>query len=132
MSHQPAIVPYFSYVDARAAIGFLTAAFGFRLVQAFDGPDGRVLHAELAHGTGVIMLGSADTAPATGSPGTYLVVDDVDMHHATAAARGADIVYPPEDTEFGTRRYRARDPEGHEWSFGTYAPAPDAPDRGTP
>ncbi len=24
--------------------------------------------------------------------------------------------------EFGTRRYRARDPEGYEWSFGTYVP----------
>ena len=28
----------------------------------------------------------------------------------------------PEDTEWGTRRARLLDPEGQEWSFGTYAP----------
>jgi uncharacterized glyoxalase superfamily protein PhnB len=31
--------------------------------------------------------------------------------------------YPPEETDFGTRRYRALDPEGYEWSFGSYRPA---------
>ena len=28
----------------------------------------------------------------------------------------------PEDTEYGSREYAARDPEGHFWSFGTYRP----------
>ena len=32
--------------------------------------------------------------------------------------------YGPEDADFGTRRYRALDPEGYEWSFGTYSPSP--------
>jgi uncharacterized glyoxalase superfamily protein PhnB len=31
-------------------------------------------------------------------------------------------VFPPEDTEWGTRRARLLDPEGGEWSFGSYAP----------
>jgi hypothetical protein len=31
--------------------------------------------------------------------------------------------YPPEETDFGTRRYRALDPEGYEWSFRSYRPA---------
>ncbi|MEM7488045.1 MAG: VOC family protein, partial [Pseudomonadota bacterium] len=79
-------------------------------------------------GNGVLMLGSVETAPAKGSPGIYLVVEDVDAHHARAVAAGAEVVYPPEDTEFGTRRWRARDPEGHEWSFGTYAPQTTAPE----
>lgn len=124
----PRIVPYLSYVDARSAMDFLERAFGLRRVQAFDGPDGRLMHGEMAHGEGVVMLGSVDADANKGSPGLYLVVDDVEAHHARAAEAGAEIVYPPEDTEFGTRRYRARDPEGHEWSFGTYAPVakPDA------
>jgi uncharacterized glyoxalase superfamily protein PhnB len=119
----PAIVPYLSYVDAKAAMAFLERAFDLRPLQAFDGPDGRLMHGEMAHGGGVVMLGSVDAAAGKGSPGIYLVVGDVDAHHARAVAAGAEIVYPPEDTEFGTRRYRARDPEGHEWSFGSYAPA---------
>ncbi|MEM9429133.1 MAG: VOC family protein [Pseudomonadota bacterium] len=126
----PAIVPYVSYVDAKRAMAFLETAFGLETVQAFDGPDGRVMHGEMRFGTGVIMLGSVDAPSAGASPGIYLVVEDVDTHHAQAVAAGATIVYPPDDTEFGTRRYRARDPEGHEWSFGTYQPRPVAPDWG--
>jgi uncharacterized glyoxalase superfamily protein PhnB len=52
----------------------------------------------------------------------YVVVDDVDAAHERAAAAGARVVYPPEKTEFGTRRFRALDLEGYEWSFGSYAP----------
>lgn len=127
MSSSPQIVPYFSYVDGRAAIAFLTTAFGFETVQAHDGPDGRLSHAELRYGSGVVMMGSVDAAPAVQSPGVYVVVEDVDAHHRRAVAAGAAIVYPPESTEWGTKRYRARDPEGHEWSFGTYAPSTQPP-----
>ena len=129
---RPSIVPYFGYRDAAAAVDFLSRAFGFTVVQRFDGEDGTVAHAELAHGSGVVMLGST-TAEAQGvtqvpeGTGVYLVVADVDAHHAGARAAGAEIVHGPEDTEFGTRRYRARDPEGYEWSFGTYAPEAKAP-----
>lgn len=128
MSDGPTIVPYLSYVDARAAMDFLRRAFGFEDVQAFDGEDGRLVHGEMRLGGGIVMLGSVAAPAAVGSPGIYCVVGDVDAHHARAAAEGAEIVYPPEETEFGTRRYRARDPEGHEWSFGTYAPSTTAPD----
>lgn len=127
MTHAPSITPYLSYVDGHAAIDFLTRAFMFEIVQSYDGPDGRLVHAELSFGNGVVMLGSVDQPPRTGSPGLYLVVEDVDAHHAAAVAADAEVVYPPEETEFGTRRWRARDPEGHEWSFGTYAPSTQAP-----
>lgn len=74
-----------------------------------------------------MILGSTDPAPnhaavMPAGTGIYCVVEDVDAHHDRARTAGAAIVYPPEDTEFGTRRYRAQDPEGYEWSFGTYAP----------
>ena len=125
MAHTPSIVPYLSYRDAKAAMTFLTDAFGFEKVQSFDDDQEMLQHGEMRFGNGVIMLGTAEAAK--GSPGLYLVVEDVDAHFETAKKAGAEIVYPPEDTEFGTRRYRARDPEGHEWSFGTYAPSTEAP-----
>lgn len=128
MTDRPSIVPYLSYVEAREAMSFLRDAFGLEIVQGYDAPDGRVMHAEMRFGSGVIMLGTVDQAVEKSSPGIYLVVDDVDAHFERAKGHGAEIVYPPEDTEFGTRRYRARDPEGHEWSFGTYQPQTTAPD----
>ena len=126
----PTIVPYFGYRDAAAALRWLADAFGFEEKQAFSDSDGAVMHAEMAFGGGVVMIGTGEP-PAEGdaaatSPtghGIYVVVDDVDAHHERARAAGARIVYGPEDTDFGTRRYRVLDPEGYEWSFGTYSPS---------
>ena len=128
MPHSPHVVPYFSYTDPHAAMNFLERAFGLERVQATDGEDGALLHAAMRHRDSVVMIGTGEAA--RGSPGVYLVVEDVDAHHARAAGAGAEVVCPPEDTEFGTRRWRARDPEGHEWSFGSYAPSTELPDWG--
>lgn len=124
-----AFVPYLSYRDAAAALEWLQDAFGFEKALAYPDDEGRIQHAEMRFGGGHLMMGTGEP-PAAGVPGAqspqghgiYVVVGDVDAHHAHSSDRGATIVYPPEDTEFGTRRYRALDPEGYEWSFGTYAP----------
>lgn len=129
---KPGMIPYFAYQDAAAAIAFLETAFGFETSARYDDDAGTVMHAELRYGGGALMLGtgrdgqrdeSRTDAPA--GRGVYCVVDDVDAHFARAEAAGARVVYRPEDTEFGTRRYRVLDPEGYEWSFGTYAPRID-------
>ncbi|MEO0990721.1 MAG: VOC family protein [Pseudomonadota bacterium] len=121
----PSIVPYFSYADGMAAIEFLTTSFGMAVVQVQKDDQGAVQHAELAHGNGVVMMGT-DTR-AKGSPGVYLVVEDVRAHFERARAAGAEIVYPPEQTPWATWRYRAKDLEGHEWSFGSYQPQTEPP-----
>jgi uncharacterized glyoxalase superfamily protein PhnB len=115
-------VPYFGYRDAAAAHEFLTKAVGFEVVTDWRGDDGEVAHAEMRFGDGaVLMLGSGPHDDPSGV-GVYAVVEDVDAHFARASAAGAEIVYGPEDTECGTRRYRCRDPEGYEWTFGSYVP----------
>jgi uncharacterized glyoxalase superfamily protein PhnB len=89
------------------------------------------MHAEMAFGGDVVVIGTGEPPPAQSdaaatSPtghGIYVVVEDVDAHHERAKAAGARIVYGPEETDFGTRRYRALDSEGYEWSFGTYSPS---------
>jgi uncharacterized glyoxalase superfamily protein PhnB len=88
------------------------------------------MHAETAFGAGVVMIGTGEPpaegdAAATSPTGhsVYVVVGDVDAHHERAKSAGARIVYGPEETDFGTRRYRVLDPEGYEWSFGTYSPS---------
>lgn len=122
----PAVVPYFGYMDVAAALEWLAEAFGFEKTQEVSGPDGNVMHAEMQFKGGVIMLGqeAGDGPGEWGGLGVYLVVEDVDAHYERAKAAGADIVYPPGDTDFGTRRYRARDLGGYGWSFGSYQPQP--------
>ncbi|MBM7069940.1 VOC family protein [Actibacterium sp. 188UL27-1] len=129
MTDTPHIVPSLSYKDGGGAVEFLTRVVGMEVVRVAKTDDGTVLHAELKHGNGVIMMATVDLPKE--SPGIDLVVEDVAAHHATVASAGAAIVYPPEQTEWDTDRYRARDPEGREWSFGTYQPQTVAPDSGS-
>ncbi|MFF0436721.1 VOC family protein [Streptomyces sp. NPDC004327] len=133
MTDAPDISPTLLYDDAKAAVALLTGAFGFTADAVFEGEDGRVMHAELSYGNGTVMLGSRGTGSAfdkamsgAGPVGVYVRVDDVDAHHARAAAAGAEIVMPPTDQDYGARDYMARDAEGNVWSFGTYAPGSSA------
>ena len=52
----------------------------------------------------------------------YVVVEDPDTMHERAKAAGAEISREIEDTDYGSREFSARDPEGNAWSFGTYDP----------
>jgi uncharacterized glyoxalase superfamily protein PhnB len=120
--------PALRYRDARAAIDWLERAFGFSALQVHDGPGDTVAHAELTAGGGVIMLGSepeggdARFGAHAGHGWTYVAIEDPDALHARAVAAGAEIVRPLEDTDYGSRDFSARDPEGNLWSFGTYRP----------
>ncbi|MEV6107306.1 VOC family protein [Streptomyces sp. NPDC051940] len=123
------IYPTLLYADAKAALDQLTEAFGLERIAVFEDDDGTVAHAELGYAGGAVMLGTKgnggvfDQAMKNAGPcGVYVVVSDVDAHHARAAAAGVEIVMPPTDQAYGARDYMARDLEGNIWSFGTYAP----------
>ncbi|MFD7558292.1 VOC family protein [Streptomyces sp. NPDC059533] len=129
MAGVPSICPTLVYRDAKAAIKLLTEAFGFSQVAVYEGEDGSVMHAELAYGNGVVMLGSKGRGGAfdkamegAGPTGVYVLVDDVDGHHRRAAEHGVEILMEPTDQDYGSRDYMAKDAEGNVWSFGTYAP----------
>ena len=127
------IFPILRYADARAAISWLRAAFGF--VEVFSVPESgpAVRHAQLRLDSNIIMLGSVRDEDGIASPkdlGTttqalYVQVDDLDAHFEQARRAGAEIDSPPADTDFGFREYYARDLEGHLWVFGTYLPEAD-------
>lgn len=133
------IVPMLAYEDAAAAVEWLCAAFGFtenadvRHTQA----DGTVTHAEIERDGARIMLATPnheyrspkrhrETCDAAARwldnpwviDGVFVEVDDVEAHHAHAAAAGASILREPSEPGVGFRVYSAEDPEGHRWMFG--------------
>lgn len=122
-----AAVPYLAYADAPAAIHFLCSAFGFELTARHDGPDGSVGHAELVRGEARVMLATvwrdAGFRPPTELDGVHAQVwcevDDADAHYTRARDAGAVVIGPVVDQGFGFRSYRAIDPEGHRWYFGS-------------
>jgi PhnB protein len=124
-----------SYEDGIAALQWLSDAFGFRETTRLTAPDGRLSHAEMRAGHGLIMLASptADyrspkrhretceqarkwsTVPWI-IDGVLVFVDDLDQHFRRAKAAGAAILSGIEEGPPG-RRYRAEDLEGHRWFF---------------
>jgi uncharacterized glyoxalase superfamily protein PhnB len=129
----PQVWPSLRARDARTLIKFLVEAFGFEETAVYG--DGDVVHhAELAWPPGGgIMLGSAPTEPPAagdgwplqpGTFGAYVVTDQPDELFVRATAAGARVVRPPNDTDYGSREFAVRDPEGNHWSFGTFRGEP--------
>lgn len=137
MERGSTVVPCMRYRDAKAAIDWLCRALGFERHLVVEGEKDTITHAELRHGRGMLMLGSArpgdPQAPEEGAESfvrtVYLVVADVDAHHDAAKAAGAEILLAPKDRDFGGRGYALRDLEGHVWHIGSYDPFAKAPGR---
>src|SRR4051794_2166920 len=125
----PTLYPSLRYRDARAAIEFLEQAFGFEKRVAYENEDGTIGHAEMSFGPSVLMLGTDredQYGRRAGNGWLYVAVDDADAHCERARAAGAEVLVELHDTEYGSRDYTARDPEGNVWSFGTYRPGASA------
>lgn len=124
--HRPAFISSLVYRDSRAALKWLETAFGFEVSELLvDGQD-RIIHAEMRHGDGVIMVGS-EWADWTASPASVggkntqrihvRIQSGIDAHCEHARQAGARIVMEPADQFYGDRTYIAADLEGHHWSF---------------
>ena len=128
MPAAPTVIPVLRYADAPRAVDWLSEAFGFAQQEIHR--DGHlIVHAQLTlDGAGMIMVSSETEDGITrygthvGRGFTYCVVEDPDAHCARARAAEAEILREPEDQEYGSRDYTARDFEGNIWSFGTYRP----------
>ncbi|OAI38582.1 hypothetical protein AYO38_09380 [bacterium SCGC AG-212-C10] len=121
--------PGLAYQDAAAAVDWLERAFGFERLIVIPGDDGKVVHAELKLGAGVVMIGTArdrDGGAVRGvfpfNDGPCVYVADPDEHCRVAQAAGAEVVIPLADTSYGARAYSVADLEGRVWTFGMYRP----------
>ena len=122
----PSVSSGICYRDPKAALAWLEAAFGFEPSMVILAPDGSLAHSQMRFGDGLIMVGnewSSDHAsPASiGGKNTQTVhiqlTADIDGHFERARKAGAEILQAPETQFYGDRTYRARDPEGHIWTF---------------
>ena len=123
---RPAFIPSIIYKDNRTALKWLQDAFGFEPSELLTDSNGAIVHAEMSHGEGVVMIGSeyADwtKSPASvGGKNTQRVHvrlgQGIDEHCARARQAGATIEMEPADQFYGDRTYMAVDLEGHHWTF---------------
>jgi uncharacterized glyoxalase superfamily protein PhnB len=113
------VIPVLSYPDVRAAVDWLTSAFGFservrigesHRAQMSIGPDGAMIVADT----------SGDQQPPHGGQGTHLIkvrVDDVDAAFEHARSHGARVLDAPAEQIYGERECTVEDLAGHRWQF---------------
>jgi uncharacterized glyoxalase superfamily protein PhnB len=113
------VIPVLVYPDVRAAVAWLTTAFGFaeRLRIGEDhrsqlriGADGAVIVADV-HGE--------RTPPRPGTE-THLIkvrVEDVDAVFERARTAGARVLHEPTEFPYGERSCTVEDLGGHHWEF---------------
>lgn len=120
--------PYLTVRDAAKAIDFYKRAFEATEMNRMEGPDGKVVHAELKIGDSVIMLGDEMPGSETRAPqsfggttaGIFLYVKDVDAAFHKAITAGAKATAQPADMFWGDRYGKVMDPFGHAWSMATH------------
>lgn len=125
-SLRPSLSSALCYRDPMAALKWLEKAFGFETAMLITDAQGNLAHSQMSYGNGIVMIGTEWTAdhksPASiqgkNTQTVHVHLDeDVDKHCARAKAAGAEIIQEPDTQFYGDRTYRARDPEGHIWTF---------------
>jgi uncharacterized glyoxalase superfamily protein PhnB len=113
------VIPVLVYPDVRAAVAWLTEAFGFvELVRIGDdhrsqmrvGEDGAVIVADQR---------GEQRAPTAGVT-THLLkvrVADVGAAFDRARSHGARVIQEPVEFEYGERECTVEDIAGHRWQF---------------
>ena len=113
------VIPVLVYPDVRAAVAWLTEAFGFEeRVRIGDdhrsqmrvGEDGGVIVADV-HG---------DQQPPQPGVATHVLkvrVADVDAAFERARSHGARVLQEPTEFEYGERECTLEDPAGHRWQL---------------
>ena len=119
------VTPALILRDAATGIDFYKRAFGASELSRMNGPDGKVMHAEIMIGDSRIMIGEENLEWDMKSPlstngvstSLYVYVDYVDKAFDLAVKEGATVRFPLEDTFWGDRFGKLTDPFGHEWGL---------------
>src|SRR5919106_3169820 len=122
------LTPYLAVDDAAAAIEWYGRAFGAKERGRMPGPDGKIAHAELEIGDGVVMLADPFEQSSIKPPrelggtsmGLFMYVEDVDAAVQRAVDAGATVTSPVEDQFWGDRVGKVAHPFGHEWQIATH------------
>jgi uncharacterized glyoxalase superfamily protein PhnB len=113
------VIPVLVYPDVRAAVAWLTAAFGFaervrigedHRSQIQVGDDGAVIVADVR----------GEQQPPQPGAVTHVIkvrVADVDAQLERARAHGARVLQEPIEYEYGERECTVEDLAGHRWQF---------------
>lgn len=132
------LIPATRYRDCDAALAFITGVLGLEEHAVYRSDDGKIQHAQIRLGSGLMMFGPgeeggafeqymADPSQIGGRETTtiYAVVADretLQAHYDRARDASANILMPMAEQPYGGASFTLADPEGHIWTFGDYDP----------
>lgn len=122
------VTPSLSFRGTDAAITWYKNVFGATEKMRMDGPDKKIIHAELIIGDSMLFLAeempefknkSAKSVNGN-SIGLHLYVEDVDETIKKAVQNGATLTMPSMDMFYGDRCGCIDDPFGYSWVLATH------------
>jgi PhnB protein len=121
-----AVIPYLVVRDAAAAMEFYRTVFAATEVLRLADDQGRVNHAEMRVGKGMLMLAEeSNEHPGPQTVGScpitlMLYVEEVDKTFAAAVNAGGIVKRPLADQFYGDRGGSFADPFGYTWWLATH------------
>jgi len=115
-----AVTPSAVVPGAAKVISFLETAFGGKVVDRYEGPDGVVFHAEVMLGDSVVMVGEAQAEQPAMPAALSLYVDDADAVsevYQRAVSAGATSLTAPATQPWGYRSACVTDSGGNRWTI---------------
>ena len=124
------ITPQLTLDNAAQAIDWYKKALGAQEISRAEGPDGKIMHAEIRIGDSRIMLndemgGGKGPKAMGGSPASlWVYVEDCDALFNRAVGAGAQVPPGPmgqiADQFWGDRTGTFTDPHGYRWTIATH------------
>ena len=108
------VATIFSVRDLAASVAHYRDVLGFTVTFQYGEP---AFYACLCRDEVAIHL-RAGTRWTPGNGAIAVFVKDVDALHAELIARGAKVLKPPQDYDYGMRDFDVADPDGNQLTFG--------------
>ena len=122
------ITPSLSFKGTEEAIVWYKNVFGAKEKMKLDGPDKKVMHAELTIGDSMFFLAEENPQYNNKTPKSvngnsislHVYVEDVDDTIKKAVQNGATLLMAPMDMFYGDRVGNIEDPYGYSWVLATH------------
>lgn len=118
----PGVIPYFQVSDARGATALYEKAFGAKLVDRRDTPDGRAMHCHVEINGGSMMFNDpfpeyGHALEASQNFVLHLAVEEPRFWWNRAIEAGFEVVSPLEVAFWGDMYGQLRDAYGISWGI---------------
>ncbi|MDR6227148.1 VOC family protein [Desmospora profundinema] len=114
------VTPALIVNGATRLIAFLCEVFDAETLNRSIDETGRIGHAEIRIGHGIIEVFDANEASSSHQNGLHVFVRDTDECYRRALKAGATSLYEPADMPYGERSAGVKDEFGNSWFIATF------------